>query len=644
MANFCMYCGRPLKEGEVCHCQEEAPEFEAEYPGFAQEDNYSQEDENYYYEGEDSSEDGSYYASQNEEEYPEDNKYYYGEAEEESQEDDGYYTSQTEEELSEDDGYYTSQNGEEPSEDEEYYTSQEEEESSEDDGYYYGQEEEQSTEDEEYYTSQNEEESSEDDGYYYGREEEQSSEDEEYYTSQEEEESSEDDGYYYGQEEEQSSEDEEYYYSQEEEESPENGSYYSSQPEERPEDGEYYYNQEDVREEDYQSRENDFYYEHEPEQDSMRDNEDFTEGTDREQEREKRDSSRNKKDKQKEKKSREKSRKAKKPQEEKGNKEAGRAQENTLGEAAGLFETLHMVSTKIGNALDAVYNFVTPTDKPGRIINTVDGRKLLGLSKEDKVAQVEDCYERGLQIVPDLIQPCGQEIPIRQYDICATRSLLKGTWQEGRLQVTNKRVLFRLSGRNWIGKMQKSVEFALDDVTGIDIRNGNRLSFVALFLNVYYAAFFASIGNLLTQYLELLAVILGIAGALGISILLRKHYYAKLAVFSFAFAPMNMWAQSDERIRRVVGILVLLGFVLYFILASIRPNFSFKILTKSGGVSPIEEKRVDTVLTMLFNYFIARGMDVLPGKDAERAMDEVGTMIMDIQKFGDFGIQKWKMD
>ena len=624
MANFCMYCGRPLKEGETCHCreegydhssQEETPEFAEEYPEFAQEDD-------------------SYYSSQNEEEIRDEDDYYSSQNEEEPQEDEEYYNDQPEEDYPEDDDYYVSQNEEEPSEDEEYYYSQDEEEAPEAEEYYYSQDEEESPEAEEYYYSQDEEESSEAEEYYYSQDEEESSEAEEYYYSQDEEESPEGEEYYYSQDEEESPEGEEYYYGQDEEESPEGEEYYHGQQEEDlQQEDEYYYNQEDES-----------YYDQETDHNDMINEEELSEGKDIGEEEQEKVSSKDRKRKEKEKKRKKVGKEKNAKQRETRHRESEKEQKNAQGEAAGLFETMHMVSIKMGNALDKVYNFVTPTDKPGRIVNGVDGRKLLGLSKEDKVAQVEDCYERGLQIVPDLIQPCGQEIPIRQYDICATRSLLKGTWQEGRLQVTNKRVLFRLSGRNWIGKMQKSVEFALDDVTGIDIRNGNRLSFVALFLNVYYAALFSALGTLLTQYVEILAIILGIAGALGISILLRKHYYAKLAVFAFAFAPMNTWMQEDESIQRIVALLILVGFALYFILASIRPNFSFKILTKSGGTSPIEEKRVDTVPTMLFNYFIARGMDVLPGKDAERAMDEVGTMIMDIQKFGDFGIQKWKMD
>ncbi len=300
------------------------------------------------------------------------------------------------------------------------------------------------------------------------------------------------------------------------------------------------------------------------------------------------------------------------------------------------------ISAKLGGFLDLIYNFITPTDRPGRVNNMVPGRKLLGLSKEDRIAQVGDCYERGGQIVPDMIQPCGQEIPIRQYDLCTTRSLLKGTWQEGKLQITNKRVLFRLSGRNWIGRTQKSIEYALDDVVGIEMKNGNRLSFVALLLNSVIISIFTALGMTLSETAPILGVILGLIAVVGISLLLKKHYYAKAVVFGFAL-PCILYLQEDgSKASLCVIAIVSLGFLIYYLLASVRPNFSFKVLTKSGSSSPIEEKRVDTVLAMLFDYFIARGMDVLPGRDADRAMDEVGAMIIDIQKFGDFGIQKWK--
>lgn len=306
----------------------------------------------------------------------------------------------------------------------------------------------------------------------------------------------------------------------------------------------------------------------------------------------------------------------------------------------GIIYFLNTISRSLGNALDKIYNFMTPTDRPGRNSNMVPVRKLLGFSKEDRIAQVGDCYERGMKIVPDLIQPCGQEIPIRQYDLCTTRSLLKGTWQEGKLQVTNKRVLFRLSGRNWSGRCQKSIEFTLDDVVGMEIRNGNRLSFVAMLLNLVIVGIFYYFGLFIADSSPSLELVLGLLLSGSFLLLLRKHYYAKAIALAFTLPGATYMARDG--LGSMVMVLIMLLFVIHYILACIRPNFSFKIMTKSGFASPIKEDGIGTALSSMFHYFVDRGLEVLPGKDAEKAMDEVGTMIMDIQKFGDAGVQKWK--
>lgn len=324
--------------------------------------------------------------------------------------------------------------------------------------------------------------------------------------------------------------------------------------------------------------------------------------------------------------------------------QSGQKNSNSFNAKDGIY-VLNEISGKLGSFFDRIYNFVTPTDKPGRINNMVPVRKLLGFSKEDRIAQVGDCYERGMKIVPDLIQPCGQEIPIRQYDLCVTRSLLKGTWQEGRLQITNKRILFRLSGRNWVGKMQKSVEYALDDVVGLEIKNGNRLSFVSYMLNAFVVAIFFGIGASITKALPILGFLLGLVLSLSLLLLLKKHYYAKAMAFALALPGAIYYAEtaSNEFVGTLSMFMVVMFFI-YYLMSCVRPNLSFKVLTKSGSSSPISEQRVDTIIAALISYFITRGMDVMPGKDADRAMDEVGTMVMDIQKFGDFGIQKWKED
>ena len=52
----------------------------------------------------------------------------------------------------------------------------------------------------------------------------------------------------------------------------------------------------------------------------------------------------------------------------------------------GIISFLNTTSRSLGNALDKIYNFMTPTDRPGRISNLVPVRKLLGFSKEDRIA------------------------------------------------------------------------------------------------------------------------------------------------------------------------------------------------------------------------------------------------------------------
>lgn len=99
-----------------------------------------------------------------------------------------------------------------------------------------------------------------------------------------------------------------------------------------------------------------------------------------------------------------------------------------------------------------------------------------------------DYYERGKQIVPDLVAPCENEIPIRQYHVVDIRSRLQGLWAEGRIMVTNKRLLFRASGRSFIGRTRVEQEYELDEISGINISHGVRFSLFDFFNSFLLAA------------------------------------------------------------------------------------------------------------------------------------------------------------
>lgn len=315
------------------------------------------------------------------------------------------------------------------------------------------------------------------------------------------------------------------------------------------------------------------------------------------------------------------------------------AQEDAAGqEPVDILQVFRQISGKIGDALDAVYNFFAPAKRVTRFSNMIPVRNLLGFSREDRVSPMGDCYERNKKIVPDLIQPCGQEISIRQYDLCCCRSLLRGLWQEGKMQVTNKRVLFRLSGRNWVGKVQTSVEFSLDEIAGMDIRTSNKLSGVTVLINILLCCLFAGLGTGLIQLTPKGGAVIGFLLLLLAHVFVRRHYYFKFMLTAFCIpcmaAAMALWQNGFWKFMMgATGVLL----IVYLLISSLKPSLDISVLAKCNTSGPIEIKRQS-----IWEKMFAFGMEVLPGKDAVRAMDEVGTMINDIQRFGDYGIEKWK--
>ena len=137
-----------------------------------------------------------------------------------------------------------------------------------------------------------------------------------------------------------------------------------------------------------------------------------------------------------------------------------------------------------------------------------------------------DYYERGKQIVPDLVAPCENEIPIRQYHVVDIRSRLQGLWAEGRIMVTNKRLLFRASGRSFIGRTRVEQEYELDEISGINISHGVRFSLFDFFNSFLLAALCgALVFLLLGQEPAWLLPLLLTAGCIAVMYFLgRKRY------------------------------------------------------------------------------------------------------------------------
>jgi hypothetical protein len=91
-----------------------------------------------------------------------------------------------------------------------------------------------------------------------------------------------------------------------------------------------------------------------------------------------------------------------------------------------------------------------------------------------------DTYEREKKIVPDCISAIENEIPLKQYNIAVLRTLLKLERAEGRIQVTNKRVILRAAGRSIGGRTTLQHEFAINEIAGIEARKNFKFSFLYL--------------------------------------------------------------------------------------------------------------------------------------------------------------------
>jgi hypothetical protein len=122
--------------------------------------------------------------------------------------------------------------------------------------------------------------------------------------------------------------------------------------------------------------------------------------------------------------------------------------------------------------------------KMGEIFESIKNR--IGIESPERNAA--DTYERTMAIVPDCIKANENEIPVRQYNIAILRSLLKFERAEGRMQVTNKRVIFRAAGRSVGGRTALQHEYAIDEIAGIEARSNYKFSLLYLVFAILIVA------------------------------------------------------------------------------------------------------------------------------------------------------------
>ena len=280
-----------------------------------------------------------------------------------------------------------------------------------------------------------------------------------------------------------------------------------------------------------------------------------------------------------------------------------------------------------------------------------------------------DAFEKGKQIVPDCVKSNESEIPVKQYTVATLRNRILGipyTKAIGRMQVTNKRVIFRAPGRCLAGRTTLQHEFAIDEIAGLEARREYVFNFWDLIIGIIVMAIG---GGLITALLTsmvtssgsevnitgavILSILFGIAGCIPF-FMLKKKWLLKLLCLGCSCIPLLIVGNTISALSRYTsgagfwgGLLVFLG-IISLLLAlftlfvySIKPNLVLLIKTKAANEAIDIKRKKISIFGAGEKEDHTGYMEVIPADDAEKCIREIDAMINDIQKLGDFGIEKW---
>lgn len=273
-------------------------------------------------------------------------------------------------------------------------------------------------------------------------------------------------------------------------------------------------------------------------------------------------------------------------------------------------------------------------------------------------------YEEGKKIIPDIVSPNEGEVPIRQYRVATLKNKTFGiTYAKaaGRIQVTNKRVIFRAPGKSIVGmKTSLQHEFLIDEIGGIEARREHIFNKGDLSLGILLALLgFLAMGAILAAAVSgsngsgfafyFLSLVFGAAGMIPFFALKKKWLLKMMCAggSAGAFALPVLLVRNGFFL-----LLLLLSLAVVFaagFFCSIRPNLVLSIKPKGATNAVIEIRRTSHGAGAILQRSRWGDMDdhtgfheIFPEEDAEKAIREIGAVINDIQKMGDYAISKWQ--
>lgn len=347
---------------------------------------------------------------------------------------------------------------------------------------------------------------------------------------------------------------------------------------------------------------------------------------------------------------------------------------NTSGDVFNPYASAQSNSNSVSvDDKDVVIN-IDP-DKMKKGISDAVGKFATGV---DMISEQKDKYysssafESGMKIVPDCITANDGEVPIKQYDFAQLRNRLTFEKAQGRIQVTNKRIIFRAAGRSLFGRSVLHQEFRIDELAGVEIRNKHEFNPLSLIFGIIITAIFGGlIGYALSYFLSMkyymddlaispsfASVVFGLLVLVGCGVLTflsksnriyEKFYGLRQILLSIAAGSIlaEVLTYSDNAFMWFCFAFLSLSCLINLFLYSIVPNLV--AIFKTGASSAIEIRR-EPIMGLLSFLFMAKDdlnsgyQEILPWKDTDLAIRELGTMIDDIKTMGDAAIEKWKVD
>jgi len=261
-------------------------------------------------------------------------------------------------------------------------------------------------------------------------------------------------------------------------------------------------------------------------------------------------------------------------------------------------------------------------------------------------------------IVPDIILPCDGEKPIKQYVFSDLKMFQYCA--SGILQVTNKRIIYDLIGNSGSESERTHSEFSIDDVSGITVEKSSKIKISKIIpfilIGIVLFGIMQGLGRLIATipYVGLfLCCIIGCLGCIICYKINEKNNFKLLHYVCALFGDITIGAllQSFDMstssgieeiifgISRVVLMILVVVLVIINICSYLsvlpQPIISIIITSKSGAATPINASSFSP------KQALKSMCDVEPTEETDIMIRELGALVSDVQKQGDYAIAKW---